>query len=181
MRVMIASIGTAGLAVAVATANLALYKSPVDVSPLTISRQTPRSAVSGNQDSLPPVGGVDFSETFERPLFNPTRRKFVPVPVEEPPVAIAVATVDVPPEPETAPMPPPTLLGISVAGATRKVLLRGENQDAQWRQSGETTAGWTIADIEPDRVILNRNSQTMRILLYPQSPDHPAGEANRAN
>lgn len=155
-------------AAALVLTNLVLYETPVDISPLSPSqRSTPKAAAAGSSETVPDVAA--FSETFERPLFSPTRRKFVPAPVEQKPIAVAAKPVSQPePQPAAAPVAAPSLLGVSINGGTARALLQAAGGGAAvWYASGETVDGWTVSAIDRDQAILRREGQEARISLYP--------------
>ncbi|MER9934320.1 hypothetical protein [Mesorhizobium sp. M0088] len=171
----------AGLAVAAGIAglvliNVALYNTPVDITPVVSGKGHdggPASTAGALQ--FPEAG--DFSETFQRPLFTPTRRKFVPPPVAPQPVEVAVAPVEQPPTPppqEVAPAVAPSLLGISIHGGAAKALLRVAGSDAAiWYASGETVDGWTVSAIDKSQAVLERDGKVARIPLHPPWKNPP--------
>ena len=164
----------AGLAIvaviaAIALVNVVLYDAPVDITPVASGKGHdggPASAAGSLQ--FPEAG--DFSETFQRPLFTPTRRKFVPPPIAPPPVEVAVAPVEqapAPPPPEAAPVVAPSLLGISIHGGAAKALLRvAGSETALWYGNGESVDGWTVSTIDKDQAVLERDGKVARIPLY---------------
>lgn len=165
-----AGLAIAAVAAALALVNVALYDTPVDITPVASGKGHdggPASAAGSLQ--FPEAG--DFSETFQRPLFTPTRRKFVPPPVAPPPpVEVAVAPVEqapTPPPPEV-PVVAPSLLGISIHGGAAKALLRvAGSETALWYGSGDTVDGWTVSAIDKDQAVLERDGKVARVPLYP--------------
>jgi len=162
----------AGIAVLVLV-NVALYNTPVDITPIASGKGHdggPASAAGSLQ--FPEAG--DFSETFQRPLFTPMRRKIIPPP-PAPPVDVAVAPVEQAPAPvDVAPGAAPSLLGISIQGGAGKALLRVAGKDeALWYASGETVDGWTVSAIDKDQAVLERDGKVARILLHPPWTNPP--------
>lgn len=164
-----AGLAIAAVVAALALVNVALYDTPVDITPVASGKGHdggPASAAGSLQ--FPEAG--DFSETFQRPLFTPTRRKFVPPPVAPPPIEVAVAPVEqapTPPPPEV-PVVAPSLLGISIHGGAAKALLRvAGSETALWYGSGDTVDGWTVSAIDKDQAVLERDGKVARVPLYP--------------
>ncbi|RWC49869.1 MAG: hypothetical protein EOS55_04620 [Mesorhizobium sp.] len=162
-----------GLAIAATIAglvlvNVALYNTPVDITPIASGKAHDGSLASAAGSLQFPEAG-DFSETFQRPLFTPTRRKIVPPPAAPQPVEIAVAPAEQPaPPPEAASAVAPSLLGVSRNGGAAKALLRVAGSDAAvWYGNGETVDGWTVSAIDKDQAVLERDGKVARILLYP--------------
>ena len=163
----------AGLAIAggiavLALINVALYNSPVDFTAIASVKGHVGGPASAACSLQFPVAG-DFSETFQRPLFTPTRRKIIPPPPVPQPVEVAVAPVEqAPATVDVAPAAAPSLLGISIQGGAGKALLRVAGKDeALWYASGETVDGWTVSVIDKDQAVLERDGKVARILLHP--------------
>ena len=156
--------------------NMALYDRPVRLTPIASAKGRDGGLAPGVAGSLQIPDAGDFSETFERPLFSPSRRKFVP-PVAPPPVEVAVAPVAqpaAPPPPEVAPAVAPSLLGISIHGGAAKALLRIAGAEAAvWYGNGETVDGWTISAIDKDEAVLKRDGKVARIPLFPPWKNAP--------
>lgn len=150
--------------------NVSLYNTPVDISPILSAKSHDGGLVSGPGGALQIPNAGDFAETFERPLFTPTRRKFVPEPVAPKPVELASAPVEqqsAPPQ-NAAPTVAPSLMGISIHGGTAKVLLQiAGGNDALWYGNGETVDGWTVSSIDKDQAVLERDGKVTQIRLYP--------------
>lgn len=177
----------AGLAIAAVIgvlmlANVVLYDTPVDITPVASGKGHDGGPTSVAGSLQFPEAG-DFSETFQRPLFTPTRRKFVPPPIAPPPVEVAVAPVEpapAPPPPEAPPAAAPSLLGISIHGGAAKALLRVAGSEAAvWYGSGDTVGGWRVSAIDKDQAVLERDGKLARIPLYPpwkNAPPPPPSE-----
>ncbi|MER9560098.1 hypothetical protein [Mesorhizobium sp. M0323] len=170
----------AGLALAAAIAglvavNLVLYDTPVDIAPIASAKGRDGGMMSAPGGSLQIPDAGDFSETFERPLFSPTRRKFVPEPVQPPAVEVASVAVEQPPPQNLAPIVAPSLLGISIHGGAAKALLRIAGADAAvWYGNGEIVDGWTLSAIDKNQAVLERDGKITRISLYPAAQDDRA-------
>lgn len=162
----------AGMAVLVLV-NVALYNTPVDITPISSGKGHDGGPASAAGSLEFPTAG-DFSETFQRPLFTPMRRKIIPPPAP-PPVEVAVAPVEQAPAPvDVAPGAAPSLLGISIQGGAGKALLRVAGKDeAVWYTSGETVDGWTVSAIDRDQAVLERDGKVARILLNPPWTNPP--------
>jgi hypothetical protein len=162
----------AGIAVLVLV-NVALYNTPVDITPIASGKGHDGGPASAAGSLQFPAAG-DFSETFQRPLFTPMRRKIIPPPAP-PPGEDAVAPVEQAPAPvDVAPAAAPSLLGISIQGGAGKALLRVAGSDkAVWYGSGETVDGWTVSAIDRDQAVLERDGKVARIQLHPPWTNPP--------
>ncbi|WP_245445715.1 hypothetical protein [Mesorhizobium kowhaii] len=171
-----AGLAIAGLIAALVLVNVALYDTPVDISQVASGKGHDGGLASAAGSLQFPEAG-NFSETFERPLFTPTRRKFVAPPAGPPPVEVVAAAVEqppAPPPPEAAPAIAPSLLGISIHGGTAKALLRvAGSETAIWYGSGETVDGWTVSAIDKDQAVLERGGKVARVPLYPPWKNAP--------
>jgi len=164
----ITGLAIAAMIAGLALVNVALYNTPVDITPIASGKGHDGALASAAGSLQFPEAG-DFSETFQRPLFTPTRRKIVPPPAPPQPVEVAVAPAEQPaPSPEAAPAAAPSLLGISRNGGAAKALLRVAGSDsAVWYGNGETVDGWKVSAIDKDQAVLERDGKVARILLYP--------------
>lgn len=158
--------------------NVSLYNTPVDISLIASAKGRDGNLISDPGGSLQIPSPGDFAETFERPLFTPTRRKFVPEPVAPKPVEVAAAPIEQQPAPpqNAAPTIAPSLLGISIHGGAAKALLQiAGGNDALWYGSGENVDGWTISSIDKDQAVLERGGKVTHIRLYPVQNAPTAG------
>ncbi|TPM32790.1 hypothetical protein [Mesorhizobium sp. B2-3-4] len=178
---LVTALGLGAAAAALALANVALYDTPVDISPTRPSAQRSLREAQDPATGLPAeIDASGFAETFARPLFTPTRRKFVPV-ADGAPLAPVAADPVAPAQPvaSAAPAAAPALLGVSISGAGARVLLQPAGADkANWYGSGETVDGWRVAGVEKDAATLERDGKSARILLYPpvmRPPPPPGG------
>ena len=175
----VAGLAIAGGIAVLALVNVALYNTPIDITPIASGKGHDGGSASAAGSLQFPEAG-DFSETFERPLFTPMRRKFVAPPAGPPPVAVVAAAVEqTPPPPEAAPAAAPALLGISIHGGGAKALMRvAGSETAIWYGSGETVDGWTVSAIDKDQAVLERNGKVARVPLYPPWRNAPQPPPN---
>jgi hypothetical protein len=129
---------------------------------------------------LNPLAGLkaeQFADIAARPLFNPTR---APAPEAAPQeVPEDVATVE-----EAPPAEPPsnpedfTLLGIAAKDGVWSVVMRWNPTNEVFRLStGGDIQGWTVAEITPQQVTVNRGDQTLDIRMFHQKGPGPGGQA----
>jgi type II secretory pathway component PulC len=100
---------------------------------------------------------------LKRPLFTQTRR----------PSSIAN---------DGAPAGSPnfTLSGVMISGGERSALIRsGDTGILQQLKPGENVAGWTLVEIETDRVIVRRDATETEILLDYTAPAPPGHTETR--
>lgn len=181
MSRLVPALGLGIMAAGLIATNIALYDTPVDISPTMPAPRTGTKSPADIAVSSTMHDTTNFAETFERPLFSPSRRKFVPAPIEEKPVEVASAPMPAQPQlqPSAPPSPPPSLLGISVSGGNAKALLQmAGGGPATWFADGETVDGWTISEIDGNQAVLMRDGQEARLSLYPAVPASPTGSAN---
>ncbi len=175
----LAALVLAAMLAGLALINVSLYSTPVDISPIASAKGRDGNMVAEPGGALQIPNAGDFAETFERPLFSPTRRKFVPEPVAPKPVEVAAAPVEqqpAPPTPVAAPAIAPSLLGISIHGGAAKALLRiAGGSESLWYGNGETVDGWTVSSIDKDQAVLERNGKITHIPLYPSQNASTAG------
>ncbi len=126
--------------------------------------KTTRKAVTEN--NLQPVWlagditGAQFSEITLRPLFSPTRRP-KPKPIPKPKVVKSVAKPVVKPKPLKF-----VLLGV-IAGNTNALALisAGNDRIVHHVRTGDRIAGWTIAEIAPRQVAIERPGKRLVLPL----------------
>ncbi|MER8785953.1 hypothetical protein NKH60_33105 [Mesorhizobium sp. M1006] len=181
---MIDKFAVSAMAAAIAglvAVNAGLYDTPVDIAPIASAKGRDGVMMSAPGGSLQIPDAGDFSETFERPLFSPTRRKFVPEPVQAPAVEVASVAVEQPAAQNVAPAVAPSLLGISIHGGAAKALLRIAGADAAvWYGKGEIVDGWTVSTIDKNQAVLDRDGKVTRISLYPSAWDgQPVGSVGQ--
>lgn len=154
--------------------NFVLYGRPAAITPVVASDR-PSQLKLRMDEKTPPLSSSDpegFSETFERPLFSPTRRKPIPMPVVEP--TPPAEPLPAPAQEVSNPSPAPALLGVSVTQTVpRALLVANGKQEANWFRNGETIDDWTIAAITKEEVTLQRGEQSVRLSLHPSGTDAP--------
>ncbi len=134
-------------------------KIPV-VAPHAIPVSLPASRIAA---SPPPS---DFAVVEQRLLFNPVRQAPEPAKKKAEPQAA--------PPPATA-----TLTGVILSGANRLAILRQTGSQLGTDVSvGGSLQGWTVAEIEPDHLLLRSGSFQQEIRL--QSPTSNASGAMSA-
>ena len=129
---------------------------PVPVSPVTVAavtaKQQPEPAE--NLDSI-------VTEILERPLFSVSRQG-----VDKHDSASAAAA---PPPP---PQLPGRLAGISIRPGSRQALFENQGQKAVAVSEGQEIDGWTVASVQPDRVVLRSASGEQ--VMTPAKSTRPA-------
>jgi hypothetical protein len=133
----------------------------------------PRPAL---EDAPPvkPLASLDLDrlhDTVERPLFEKRRR-----PVELPPVKVAPR-----PEPAAPVMQAPaadekalTLLGVVMGDGRAVALLKRNKGGGSVRaELGDVIEGWTITQIEAQRVVLTQGSRQIALHLFRKPTDGP--------
>lgn len=119
-----------------------------------------------------PLAGLELaalSETTARPLFERTRRPYVPPPPPPPPPA-PVAKAAPPPPPPAAP-PPPEPIRLRLVGV---IASRDQTTAVVTRQGGQTVRveigdivdGWEVRDIKATEIILARDGRNVSIQLF---------------
>jgi len=121
----------------------------------------------------------DYAAIKDRPLFRPDRRPRVddPADAEEPP----------PPE-EAAKLDNMDVAGVLLSPGVAMAWVKDPSQPAPVRvRPGEVLAGWTVKDIQPDRLVLERQGATDTLPLRtfnapwasPPPPPPPAPPAQK--
>jgi general secretion pathway protein N len=111
---------------------------------------------AGDPDPLVGLGPLeamdDYAAIKDRPLFRPDRRPRVDEPGE--------ATAEPPPE-EAAKLDGMDLAGVLLSPGIAMAWVKDPSQPAPLRvRLGETLAGWTVKDIQADRLVLERQGAT---------------------
>lgn len=175
-----AALVVAAIIAGLVVVNVSLYNTPIDIAPVASAKGRDGGFMPGSAGSLQIPDAGDFTEAFERPLFSPTRRKFVPEPVTPQPAEVASVPVELQPAPpqNVAPAVAPSLLGISIHGGAAKALLRIAGSDAAlWYGKDETVDGWKVSTIDKGQAVLERDGKATRISLYPSSQQTPPAES----
>ena len=178
MSTALRSVAVVASITGLALVNWGIANSPVDISP--ISTQQSRETLFGGA-----TGGVEdnqnaalseplFVETFSRPLFARSRRPWEP-PQAPPPPQRPTQTA----RPVARQIEPPdfSLIGISMAGAAAKALLRRHSEfEAVWVSEGETVGGWIVGQIDSQSITVRQDDQTVSMALYPEIPESGADQ-----
>jgi hypothetical protein len=162
-----------------AAANYLLFANPPATEPLApVNPVTLGAAAADSSAEELPASELLLVHTQTRPLFSPTRRKWVepaqPARVE--PEAAAALVPEAPPaapEPAAAETPPPsvTLIGIEKTPlGARALLLKTGTADALWFESGEKLEGWAVQAIDAGSVEMALGARTIKLELYPSLP-----------
>lgn len=150
----------------IGASNLWLYSVPVDITPMAPDRGLAQAEATMGIGS--PAASFEFSdiaETFERPLFNPDRKRHQQAAVE-PLVKEAPPPTDG--KPAEVVQPAPALIGVSIGEQQASALLKFEGQDQpQWLRVGDRAGGWVVSDIGKDQAVLEQDGQTSKLMLYP--------------
>jgi hypothetical protein len=160
-----------------AAANYFIYLNAPTSEPLApLNPASPEIAAPENLEAKVPASELLLVHTQTRPLFSPTRRKWVE-PVPPPPAALELTPQPAPAEPLPAPAavqtPPPdvTLIGIEKSPSGAKALLmKSGGSDALWLKSGEQLEGWAIHAIDASSVEMTLGERKIKLELYPQAP-----------
>jgi Tfp pilus assembly protein PilP len=114
------------------------------------------------------------SVLFERPLFEPNRRPFVPssLPVtEEPPQPVEEPQPESPPEQLSTYADPSQLrlMGVLMTGNEQAALIATpEKPEGSWTVQGGDVSGWRVQEIAPNSVTLQVDGQTHVLQHYQQ-------------
>lgn len=111
-----------------------------------------------NADRVPPPGGVEtLANTWQAPLFSPSRKP-------DPPPRKAQSGVD---------LDGLKLTGIVLADGVRRALFKqADGKDLQLREGGELSGGWRLQHIENRAVQFEMDGRTQRLQLpAPRLPD----------
>lgn len=114
---------------------------------------------------------VEPVAALERPLFSPTRRQFVPTPIEEvetpPPDEVVEAAPEVP-----TTRPEIELKGTRRIGSSFAALVHEEaTATYSWVTAGEILQGWVVERIGEAELVLTSSSSSVVYSLYPREPD----------
>jgi hypothetical protein len=140
-----------------------------------LSAQATEGSYTAASLSLPAVSDAERAlEVFSaRPLLAEGRRPFVP---PEPPARADPIEPEAP-APAPAPLaddppPPPTLtlLGSIEKSDGLRALLRDESTGLEsWLAPGESVLGWTVVDVQPERVTLQLQGAEITLHLFPNA------------
>jgi hypothetical protein len=170
---------TSAAIAAFAPSNFFLYSNPPETGPITpASAPDPGLAAAGGFAGKAPSSELLLVHTQTRPLFSPTRRKWVESaqPVVAAPEPAALSAPAEPParaEPAAAETPPPavTLIGIQMTPlGSKALLLKTGAADALWFKSGEKLEGWAVQAIDAGSVEMALGEKKIKLELYPPLP-----------
>lgn len=105
-----------------------------------------------------------YAAIGERVLFQPSRRRALPPPPVQQPLAVATP----PPAPVQPPVPPPVLApmilrAVILSNQKREAVLGQSNGTAATLAEGDMVDGWTLAQVLPDRVVFRRGEHEQEI------------------
>lgn len=164
------------LAAAITAGIAAIAASAVrfDTSPIMPTRNAGMevTAIYDGDDSA-----TQFTQTLlQRPLFNSTRRPFVPAPME--PVAAPSAEMEIPQPVEEA-RPDIRLFGIvKIAGRSLALVSEGNQSPARWVGSGGSIGNWTLAAIGQNSITIVTASDRTQQMTVSMSDAAPMAQGN---
>lgn len=133
---------------------------PVSISPAPVAAKS----ISVKQQEPQPVESLDaiVTQILERPLFSASRQG-----VDK------SSSNDVAQEPPPPPPPqlPQRLAGMSIRPEGRQALFENQGEKPIAVNEGQQIAGWTVASIQPDRVVLR--SATGEQIMKPANSTRP--------
>ena len=164
---------------AAAAANYFLHANPPATESLVPANPVnPAIGAAAVPGETLPASALLLIHTQTRPLFSPTRRKWVePAPPEPPapePVEQPVAA-----EPPSAPqqaiadtsLPDIKLIGIEMTpSGARALLVKTGAADALWVNNGEKLEGWAVQKIDSGSVEMTLGERKIKLELYPPLP-----------
>lgn len=121
-----------------------------------------------------PLAVETMRETRDRPLFAPSRRPPPPppAPVVATPPAEPVAAAEPPPAPPTPPNA--VLTGIVIGGDLKLAVFQADGKPLTVREGGEIE-GWTVAEVQPRAVALERDGERTEMHLKDPAEATPGG------
>ena len=138
---------------------------PEPIERATVDWAPPKLDVSeskiGNSDLS------DYSESFARPVFSPTRRPFVPQLEEPVPEVQSEPTQMVTQEPVEVDVTQIVLKGVRLnLGERQALMLSAASPVAKWLSLGGEIEGFELVEISDDRVTLVSGQRKVNISLY---------------
>jgi hypothetical protein len=120
-----------------------------------------------------PLGGLElesFTETIERPLFDPARARPVPVVAEEEPVEeTPPPAVEEPKSPEDF-----TLLAVASREGAWTALVRWESEGKVYHlKKGDTLSDWQLTDVSPRDATLSQEGRVLQLKLFEKRASAP--------
>lgn len=173
MRTLVKFAAIGGVMVVLALANLYMLGRPIDTSPILNGARAAKQLAGGaTADETEGTGHIEeltFVQTFSRPLFSQTRRKFQPPKPKPKPEPAKVAKQ----QPAKKPVQPPKfrVVGISInVGGSRALIVGGPVGKPQWFLEGEDIGRWKLAAIAGEAITVTQGGQEVSIALYPTEP-----------
>lgn len=165
------SVLNAGFAAGLLVLGLLIWRS--DPMPIeqrrAVSWDPAESLDAGQPGAKSPV--VSLVEALSRPLFQRTRRPFVPeaMPVDPPPNL--EETVEAAPPPPVVDSSQLMLKGVlKLPGRTQALISTANNPDGVWIELGATVDGWTVKSLDQDSVALVSGETEIQLKLYVDKP-----------
>jgi hypothetical protein len=183
-HVQLVTITQFGFAViALAGGWLIIQKPLPDLKNRTVSTWEPTKLTAA---SVPREVSNDaqLTETLRRPLFRADRRPFdpniqAPTPEIEAPQALVMPQIipEPTPEPQPAPSAPQfTLKGLALHNGNKQALISTpELPNGTWVALGELIAGWKLASLDSNAVLLKNNVQELSLSLYVDNKSKQVG------
>lgn len=134
-------------------------------SPETVhERDVPTSSAPQTRATQRPA--VYYAAITERPVFDPSRRPYVPVAVAPEPVPEPVEEAPEPSQPKEVPPPELTLQGIITRDERTAALIGINGEVPSWVTQGDPVADWTLNDIGNDWIEISRDARIIRMDMY---------------
>lgn len=144
-------------AVLVAAAGLLLAAQAVAPATAPVAAAPPASSAAAPPVSPPPSSelGASYPAILDRPLFSPTRQRWVPEPAEP---------VRTPPPPAPSILREYVLLGIVAGNGASVAVLKPPRGDKAIRLAeGEAIDGWVLREIGAERLRFQSDSGTFEL------------------
>lgn len=176
LRALVFYLAVAG---AIAASNYFFFANPPATAPLEPDNAASpeNSAAAVSRETLA-ASELLLVHSQTRPLFSPSRRRWVE-PAQQAPAAAEPAAQPIPaetpglPQPavtETAP-PDVKLIGIEMTPSHVRALLSGTGSaDALWFNRGEKFEGWAVQTIDANSVEMALGERKITLELYPSPP-----------
>ncbi len=120
-----------------------------EVEPQVIDAEPQSTARLPTDPAAPDL--AQYADILQRPLFSPQRRPFVA------------------PEPTPQPVAPPRvrLSAVSISNSVRVAVIQElDTNRTQYVREGDELGQWVVEKVDPNRVILRSNNQTITIPLF---------------
>lgn len=162
----------AGSAVAALGAyNYVLATVPPDNTPIVPSAGVEVAALGADEDFVVKPRAFSVTQTRQRPLFEPSRRAYVPPAPPPPPPAPKKNKPQMVAAPRPAAPPPDIrLYGVQVTPGGRKALVLGGNvAKPAWIGEGYDLNGWSVHAIGPTGLELRSGERSHVVKLHPDN------------